>query len=84
MQDEPEIFCPACEYRPRIEDRWDCVPSCGTSWHTFWTRGVCPGCGHLWTKTQCPACGELSPHVAWYHHRVRPAQEAEDAIEQPG
>jgi hypothetical protein len=62
-----EIFCPACEYRPQPEDRWDCLPRCGTLWHTFWTRGVCPGCGIHWPKTQCPSCGVLSPHEAWYH-----------------
>ena len=65
---EPEIFCPKCGYRPRAEDRWSCTPSCGTVWHTFWTGGVCPGCGYQWEKTQCPKCGELSPHKDWYHY----------------
>ena len=74
---QPEIRCPKCEYRPRLEDRWDCVPSCGTRWHTFWTGGVCPGCGHAWQHTQCPACGKLSPHRAWYH--VREPELAEEA-----
>lgn len=64
---EPEIFCPQCTWRPRAEDRWQCVPSCGTVWNTFWTRGVCPGCGIAWHKTQCLACGGVSPHQAWYH-----------------
>lgn len=44
------------------------MPSCATVWHTFWTGGVCPGCGYQWKKTQCPACGELSPHKEWYHY----------------
>ena len=66
---EREIHCPKCEYRPQLEDRWSCVPSCGTMWHTFWTGGICPGCGHAWEQTQCPACGKLSPHRAWYHLR---------------
>ena len=64
---EPEIYCPKCGWRPRAEDRWSCVPSCGTVWNTFWTRGVCPGCGIEWQRTQCLACGEVSPHKAWYH-----------------
>jgi len=67
MAKEPEIFCPACKKSPRIEDRWVCKPSCGTVWHTFWTGGVCPGCGHQWTETQCPACVVTSPHKDWYH-----------------
>ncbi len=68
MKGEPEIYCPHCTYRPQAEDRWECMPSCGTLWHTFWTRGVCPGCGYHWQKTQCPWCGELSPHEHWYHY----------------
>jgi hypothetical protein len=67
---EPEIHCPACGYKPRAEDRWACVPSCNTTFHTFWTGGVCPGCGLEWAKTQCPQCGVLSPHKAWYHWPV--------------
>jgi hypothetical protein len=67
MKKEPEIHCPRCGYRPQAEDRWRCVPSCAASWHTFWTGGVCPGCGIRWYKTQCPACGEVSPHKDWYH-----------------
>jgi C4-type Zn-finger protein len=64
---EPEIRCPHCRWRPQAEDRWHCVPSCGTVWHTFWTGGVCPGCGWRWEKTQCLACQKVSPHKAWYH-----------------
>jgi hypothetical protein len=67
MKPEPQIYCPKCEYRPQAEDRWACVPSCGTSWHTFWTGGICPGCGYQWLVTQCPECGGVSPHKAWYH-----------------
>jgi hypothetical protein len=69
MSSEPEIYCPCCEDRPRPSDRWHCMPSCGTVWHTFWTGGVCPGCGYRWEKTQCLRCGELSPHRDWYHYR---------------
>jgi hypothetical protein len=44
-----------------------CVPGCGTSWNTFWTHAVCPGCSHQWQHTQCLACHALSPHKDWYH-----------------
>jgi hypothetical protein len=74
MRDKAEIFCPQCSWRPGPDNRWQCMPSCGTVWNTFWTRGVCPGCGHKWRQTQCLACGELSPHEAWYHY----PPEAED------
>jgi hypothetical protein len=43
------------------------MPSCGATFHTFWTGGVCPSCAWKWEKTQCPSCGVLSPHKAWYH-----------------
>ena len=65
---EPEIFCPECKWRPRAEDRWSCVPSCGTMWNTFWTHATCPGCTYTWQLTQCLSCGEVSPHEAWYHY----------------
>ncbi len=64
----PEIRCPQCAWRPKPESRWSCTPSCGTEWNTFWTGGVCPGCGHAWEKTQCLACQEISPHRKWYHY----------------
>ena len=65
---EPEIFCPRCEWHPRAEDRWSCMPSCGMVWNTFWTRGTCPGCHHTWDRTQCLSCGEVSSHADWYHY----------------
>lgn len=68
MTAQPKIHCPACEYQPKPEDRWECIPRCGTSWHTFWTGGHCPGCGHQWSKTQCPTCAVVSAHLAWYHY----------------
>jgi hypothetical protein len=81
MKREPHIHCPACEYKPKPEDRWACVPSCGTEFHTFWTRGMCPSCNWQWTVTQCPACGVVSPHQAWYHFPVDDGV-AEDAHEE--
>jgi hypothetical protein len=65
---EPIIYCPKCEWHPRGEDLWQCVPSCGTVWNTFLTGGHCPGCGHQWHDTQCLACDRFSPHKDWYHH----------------
>lgn len=67
MAGEPEIYCPKCAFRPCAEDRWVCEPGCGTTWNTFWTRGVCPGCGYAWLYTQCLACSKMSPHRDWYH-----------------
>jgi len=68
MERQPQIYCPRCEYRPTPEDRWSCWPHCGTTWHTFWTGGVCPGCAYAWPETQCPACDVFSPHKSWYHY----------------
>jgi C4-type Zn-finger protein len=65
---EPEIFCPKCRWHPKADSQWQCVPSCGTVWNTFWTRGVCPGCHYQWRKTQCLECKETSPHEDWYHY----------------
>jgi hypothetical protein len=81
----PEIRCPQCGYRPRAEDRWQCIPSCATLWHTFWTGGVCPGCGYRWAKTQCPKCGELSPHKDWYHYpeNERSSEREDQDVPQP-
>lgn len=76
MTDKAEIYCPKCEWHPGPEDRWFCVASCGTSWNTFWTRGVCPGCGVKWPSTQCLDCNQYSPHEAWYHYR-EPAEAVE-------
>ena len=68
--EKADIYCPQCKWRPQPEDRWECVPSCRTVWNTFWTRGVCPGCGVKWHSTQCLSCQRFSPHEAWYHYRV--------------
>lgn len=68
MRGEAEIYCPLCAWRPGPEDRWCCWPGCRTEWNTFWTRGLCPGCGRQWTETACLNCGRMSPHESWYHH----------------
>jgi len=69
------IRCPRCEWVPTAGSRWCCdhratpeppFPSCGTVWHTFSTRGRCPGCSHQWQWTSCLACGKASPHDDWY------------------
>ena len=90
MRKEPQILCPRCDYRPQPDDRWQCLPRCGTLWHTFWTAGVCPGCAIRWPTTQCPACGAVSPHRAWYRAPERDAGDCEerdveraDVVEQP-
>lgn len=60
----PRIRCPQCGWSPRKEDRWSC--SCGHSWNTFDTGGVCPACLHQWAFTQCLSCGCWSLHSDWY------------------
>jgi hypothetical protein len=40
----PRIKCPLCGWSPRKDDRWAC--SCGHTWNTFDTGGVCPACLH--------------------------------------
>lgn len=81
MKREPEIYCPHCTYRPQPEDRWECMPSCGTLWNTFWTGGVCPGCGYRWPDTECLMCGEISPHKHWYHYPDDSQIEKVDEVE---
>ena len=80
--EKAEIYCPKCEWHPQAEDRWSCVPSCGTVWNTFWTRAVCPGCGVKWPATACLACTEYSPHEAWYHYPQR--AESQQSVEHSG
>jgi hypothetical protein len=80
MASEPDIFCPKCAWRPGPGSRWQCMPRCGTVWNTFWTRGVCPGCGYTWTRTQCLSCGEISPHADWYHYPSDAPAERDERI----
>jgi hypothetical protein len=54
------IRCPLCGWSPRKDDRWSCT--CGHSWNTFDTGGVCPECLHQWASTQCLSCKRCSPH----------------------
>jgi hypothetical protein len=68
VKGEAEIYCPKCSWRPSATDRWICNPSCGTVWNTFWTRGLCPGCGEQWQDTACLRCRKWSPHESWYHY----------------
>ncbi|MCB0212460.1 MAG: hypothetical protein KDJ52_24165 [Anaerolineae bacterium] len=79
LTDETSAFggirCPLCQYRPKASDRWYCgsnrapegfTGGCGTSWNTFTTQGLCPGCGHQWRWTSCPRCHRWSLHKDWY------------------
>jgi len=62
------IACPRCDWQPTHSYVWRC--SCGHTWHTFDTHGVCPACGRVWTMTQCSpfiGCGAWSDHEEWYH-----------------
>lgn len=58
------IRCPKCAWRPERHHRWLC--SCGHTWNTFDTHGVCPACAYAWRDTMCLRCQQWSPHAAWY------------------
>jgi hypothetical protein len=79
-QDYSRIRCPLCRWQPDETSRWSCndrgdpeyfFDGCGTTWNTFSTRGLCPGCGHQWRWTKCLKCKGWSLHEDWY------AQEAD-------
>jgi len=58
------IRCPKCAWQPGRGDRWMC--SCGHTWNTFDTRGVCPSCSYAWRDTMCLRCQRWSAHADWY------------------
>jgi hypothetical protein len=69
------IRCPSCGWQPSAHSRWYCTevgapehfsPGCGTAWHTFETKGRCPGCAHQWRWTACQPCGAWARHEDWY------------------
>jgi hypothetical protein len=69
------IRCPLCRWQPKASSVWYCAPrgdpeyffeGCGTSWNTFATRGLCPGCAHQWRYTACLQCSGWSLHEDWY------------------
>jgi hypothetical protein len=75
--DFSRIRCPQCRWQPKPHHRWFCTDmghpeyffaGCGTSWNTFTTRGLCPGCRHQWRYTSCIRCGQMSLHDDWYVH----------------
>lgn len=65
-----KISCPKCSWEPDGGAWWNC--SCGTTWNSFDTVGVCPSCNRKWHMTQCPGpgfpggCGKWSKHDNWY------------------
>ena len=70
-----KIRCPHCQWQPGRRASWTCSPAgapeyfkggCGTSWNTFDTKGICPGCQHRWRNTQCLSCGRWARHEDWY------------------
>lgn len=75
LKDAPVDFnrirCPLCRWQPKASSRWFCSDDefhlgCGTTWNTFDTRGVCPGCHYQWKLTDCLRCFRSSPHEEWY------------------
>ena len=78
VTDFSRIRCPLCKWQPNKSNRWYCADcgypedfhdGCGTSWNTFTTRGLCPGCGHQWRWTTCLRCQRWSRHADWYENR---------------
>jgi hypothetical protein len=70
-----KIRCPHCRWQPNRSSRWMCAPAgdpefffhgCGSSWNTFDTRGLCPGCSYQWKHTSCLTCAKWSLHHDWY------------------
>jgi hypothetical protein len=73
--DYSRIRCPLCKWQPDASSLWCCdacdypeyfFDGCGTSWNTFDTHGLCPGCLHQWRWTACLRCAEWSLHEEWY------------------
>src|SRR5258707_12233694 len=69
------IRCPLCHWQPQSSSLWCCLncghpeyfyEGCGTSWNTFTTKGLCPGCLHQWRYTACLQCAGWSLHDDWY------------------
>ncbi len=79
LEDAPSDFsrirCPQCKWQPKAHHLWQCTPcatpeyfqgGCGTLWHTFDTKGKCPGCKYQWKYTKCMFCSRWSLHQEWY------------------
>lgn len=69
------IRCPLCDWQPTATSLWLCgnrghpeyfFGGCGTTWNTFTTRGLCPGCAHQWRYTACLRCWGWALHEDWY------------------
>ena len=56
--------CPSCKTGPPTGTLWTCN-RCATSFDTFQTQAVCPGCAERFAQTQCLDCGKLHPMSAW-------------------
>jgi hypothetical protein len=87
MDQEIEIQCPKCKWKPDGKAHWAC--SCGHVWNTFETAGRCPKCSKRWEDTQCPGpkpiygpgCGKWSKHIDWYKGLEKPTvREAEKIL----
>ncbi len=73
------IRCPHCNWKPDKSSRWFCADcdypeffygGCFTSWNTFETKGVCPGCAHRWKWTSCLRCTKWARHDDWYEKKA--------------
>jgi hypothetical protein len=64
MDTRLQVACPECGWQPDENYSGQCT--CGHSWNSFQTYGVCPSCATVWQETECPACKQSSQHEDWY------------------
>ena len=62
-----KIACPKCDWEPDGQPYWMC-DECATTFDTFETTAICPGCRKHFEETQCIDCKEFSPHLDWYRN----------------
>ncbi|HLW64175.1 MAG TPA: M50 family metallopeptidase [Gemmataceae bacterium] len=60
-----DAACPRCYTRPLVGNFWRCS-SCGASFDTFETKGLCPRCWQEFDTTTCPRCSQSSPITEWF------------------
>jgi RNA polymerase subunit RPABC4/transcription elongation factor Spt4 len=59
-----QVACPECGWQPDENYSWQCT--CGHSWNSFQTYGVCPACAKVRQETECPTCKQSSQYESWY------------------
>ena len=65
--------CPSCQTGPPAGTLWTCN-RCKTTFDTFQTQAVCPGCATRFAQTQCLDCGKLHPMSEWITSPPKPVE----------